>query len=417
MCGEAKLRRGDASALLVLVGVLPPPLCSAKHHVLKEDLQTPHKNQKMSRTGCGAAPLSPAVFPPALPLTCILVVTCTCHPQQHLHHTAQHQQQRHALATRGTPLDIGGTQHAAQHTRAMHPPLAAHQLMVAAEDHAAAPTACGGGVGARHLHVHFHAAAQSSLDGSAAAAAAVLPGKVETQHSRTSALGQRRRRPWLRAAVWAGAATVALAVGAAGASVALASRMEQLELTCAQMSQQQEQLAASKQQLAAQVDALLVQQQRLGAHKEQLQQRLDELQEQDEGHREALQGQLAALRASQQKLQHTTAQLAAEVAAARQPQEQQQQHSECDGAAAPPAAHKQKQRQRLQAVPTGSTAAAAGDLRVEVTVPGFTDALVSRIGDADIVPQFVEALVKQVRRVWAVWLVHPAVVCCVLVLG
>ncbi|WIA42199.1 hypothetical protein OEZ86_009461 [Tetradesmus obliquus] len=38
-----------------------------------------------------------------------------------------------------------------------------------------------------------------------------------------------------------------------------------------------------------------------------------------------------------------------------------------------------------------------GDLSVQVTVPGFTDALVSRVGEADLVPQFASALVSQVK--------------------
>jgi hypothetical protein len=34
---------------------------------------------------------------------------------------------------------------------------------------------------------------------------------------------------------------------------------------------------------------------------------------------------------------------------------------------------------------------------LQVTVPGFTDALVSRVSEADLVPQFASALVAQVK--------------------
>jgi hypothetical protein len=41
--------------------------------------------------------------------------------------------------------------------------------------------------------------------------------------------------------------------------------------------------------------------------------------------------------------------------------------------------------------------AAAVAAALQVTVPGFTDALVSRVSEADLVPQFASALVAQVK--------------------
>eukprot|EP00775_Hariotina_reticulata_P006235 gene6235-6472_t len=41
---------------------------------------------------------------------------------------------------------------------------------------------------------------------------------------------------------------------------------------------------------------------------------------------------------------------------------------------------------------------AAGDLSLQLTVPGFTDVLVAKVSDSQLVPAFAEALVTHVKQ-------------------
>lgn len=161
------------------------------------------------------------------------------------------------------------------------------------------------------------------------------------------------------------------------------------------------QLADAKQQLQQQLDDLLTQQQELSQHKQQLQQHVEQLQEQQQQHvgdKLLLQQRIHELQASQQQLQATSAQLAVEVTAAK---DQLQHNAAQADALASQHPSKQKQQRGNGRDKAGAGAAVApagtsGDLQLQVTVPGFTDTLVSSIGDAELVPKFAEALVKQV---------------------
>jgi septal ring factor EnvC (AmiA/AmiB activator) len=169
-----------------------------------------------------------------------------------------------------------------------------------------------------------------------------------------------------------------------------------------QVCQQQEvlhqhtsQLADAKQELQQQLTALLEQQDQLQHHKQQLQQQVQLLQEQQEEHlgdKLQLQHRIEQLQASQQQLQETSAQLAVEVGAAT---DKLQQQSTCPstGAANHAPSGSSSTSQQHQGDSVGG---ATGDLKLQLTVPGFTDALVTRIGEAELVPKFAEALVNQV---------------------
>lgn len=162
------------------------------------------------------------------------------------------------------------------------------------------------------------------------------------------------------------------------------------------------QLADAKQVLQQQLTALLEQQDQLQHHKQQLQQQVQQLQEQQQQHlgdKQQLQRKVEELQASQQLLQETSAQLAVEVGAATDRLRQNSTAAAGDADSTPDSSSsgrvsstaKQAQQQEDNA-----TLGASGDLQLQVTVPGFTSALVTRIGEAELVPQFAEALVKQV---------------------
>jgi myosin heavy subunit len=154
-------------------------------------------------------------------------------------------------------------------------------------------------------------------------------------------------------------------------------------------------LTDAKQQLQAQLSELLQHQEQLSQHKQELQQQMQQMQEQQQQHvgdKLQLQQRIEQLQASQQQLQETSSQLAAEVVAAKDHLQQNAAHSA--SAAAGQAGKQQQQQQRDDAALSG----ASGDLQLQLSVPGFTDALVSRIGEAELVPKFAEALVKQVSN-------------------
>lgn len=171
-----------------------------------------------------------------------------------------------------------------------------------------------------------------------------------------------------------------------------------------QVCQQQEalhqhtsQLADAKQELQQQLTALLEQQDQLQHHKQQLQQQVQLLQEQQEEHlgdKLQLQHRIEQLQASQQQLKETSAQLAVEVGAAT---DKLQQQSTCSSAG--PADHTPSSSSSTSQQHQGdSVGGATGDLKLQLTVAGFTDALVTRIGEAELVPKFAEALVNQVGK-------------------
>lgn len=172
---------------------------------------------------------------------------------------------------------------------------------------------------------------------------------------------------------------------------------------CMQVCKQQEelhehtsQLADAKQKLQQQLTDLLTHQQQLTQHKQQLQQQVQQLQEQQQQHagdKLQLQQRIEELQVSQQQLQATSAQLAVEVTAARDQLSQNEAASRA-AAASDPTSRKQRQQQD----PSAAAAGSMGDLQLQVTVPGFTDALVTRIGEAELVPKFAEALVNQVSK-------------------
>lgn len=163
------------------------------------------------------------------------------------------------------------------------------------------------------------------------------------------------------------------------------------------------QLAAAKQQLQQQLTDLLDQQEKLCQHKLQLQEQVERLQQQQQQHlgdNLQLQQRIQQLQASQQQLQETSAQLSTEVAAARDDLSQRAEPTAAPFGVGDSSTKRQQadQRQQEQQQVLDSVAAAgAGDLQLRVSVPGFTDALVTRIGEAELVPQFAAALVNQVN--------------------
>jgi len=166
------------------------------------------------------------------------------------------------------------------------------------------------------------------------------------------------------------------------------------------------QLAAAKQQLQQQLTDLLDQQEKLCQHKLQLQEQVEQLQQQQQQHlgdNLQLQQRIQQLQASQQQLQETSALLSTEVVAARDHLSHSAEQAAAPPGGAPSGATSTKrqeadQRQQEQQQVLDSVAAAgAGDLQLQISVPGFTDALVTRIGEAELVPQFAAALVNQVN--------------------
>eukprot|EP00877_Chromochloris_zofingiensis_P010797 jgi/Chrzof1/5971/Cz16g22060.t1 len=215
--------------------------------------------------------------------------------------------------------------------------------------------------------------------------------------TKTDASGKRRRhkrRRWLQGVLITAAASVAILAGAGTAVMLLRPKMQELELSCQQMMQHQAQLQQH-------TDRLSEAKQRLQQELASLQQTQDKLQHA----KEQLQANVHTLHEHQDKLIDDNEQLKQHVEKLAQRCQDlqlstQQQQQRLDEAAATVLQQQQLMQQQEQPQPVQTSAvhcAQPGDLRVELTVPGFTDMLVQKVSDANLLPGFAEALVSKVK--------------------